>query len=147
MVGLNEFHFEWCTKYRYESLRRPDINKEMTDFIRQAASEYGFIIKIMAVGADHVHLDAMIPFNMSPSEAMGKIKGRSAYLIFRKHPNFRKRYPKGHFWSPGKFSRSMSGVSSDVVSNYIEEQQFEKLHESMELAKDEFRQMSLGNYL
>ena len=147
IVGMNEFHFEWCPKYRYNCMRKEHVNKEVELLIRQAAKEYGIIIKTMAVGSDHVHLDAVIPFDMSPSEAMGKMKGRSAYLIFRKFPNFRLRYPRGHFWSIGKFSRSMSGVSSDVVGNYIEAQQFEKLHESIELAKEEFRQTSLGSFL
>jgi REP element-mobilizing transposase RayT len=78
---------------------------------------------------------------------MGLLKGRSAYLIFRKHPNFRKRYPKGHFWSPGKFCRSMSGVDSYTVDNYIENQQFDKLQESIELAKEEARQLSLTCFL
>ena len=147
MVGLNEFHFEWCSKYRYNCMKKEYLNKDVEKCIRQAAEENSIIIKTMAVGSDHVHLDAIIPFHMSPSEAMGKLKGRSAYLIFRMHPNFRKRYPKGHFWSIGKFCRSMSGVSSDVVDNYIKAQQFEKLHESIELAKEEFRQTSISNFL
>ncbi len=147
IVGLNEFHFEWCTKYRYECMSKEYLNKDVENCIRQAAHENNILIRIIAVGSDHVHLDAIIPFNMDPSTAIGVLKGRSAYLIFRMHPNFRKRYPRGHFWSIGKFSRSMSGVSSDVVGNYIKDQQFEKLHESVDLAKEEFRQMSISNFL
>jgi len=147
IVGLNEFHFEWCPKYRYACMRKEYINKEVGRLIRQAAEEYRIIIKIMAVGSDHVHLDAVIPFGMTPSEAIGKMKGRSAYLIFRRFPTFRMRYPRGHFWSIGKFSRSMSGVSSDVVGNYISNQQFEKLHESMAFAREEFRQTNLESFL
>lgn len=147
MIGINEYHFEWCPKYRYKCMRRENINTEVEGFIRQAAVENNIQIKTMAVGFDHVHLDANIPFTIAPSKAMGLMKGRSAYLIFRRFPNFRKRYPKGHFWSPGKFCRSMSGVDSYTVDNYIENQQFDKLQESIEQAKEEARQMGLAVFL
>lgn len=146
IVGLNEFHFEWCPKYRYECMKKEHLNKDVENCIRQAAYEHRIVIKTMAVGFDHVHLDAVIPFSMGPSEAMGKLKGRSAYLIFRLHPNFRKRYPKGHFWGIGKFCRSISGVSSDVVDNYIEAQQFEKLQETIHCAKEELKQLNLREF-
>lgn len=147
MVGINEYHFEWCPKYRFKCMRKEHINKTVEAFIRQAAEEHGIRIKKMAVGFDHVHLDAVIPFTMDPSTAMGRMKGRSAYLIFRKFSGFRKRYPKGHFWSPGKFCRSMSGVDSYTVDDYIENQQFDKLHESIEQAKEEARQMDMTGFL
>jgi len=35
------------------------------------------------------------------------LKGRSAYELFKKHPNLRLRYPKGHFWSRGSFDRTI----------------------------------------
>lgn len=127
IVGINEYHFEWCPKYRYKCMKKEYINKEIECLIRQAAQEYSIIIKEIAVGFDHVHLDAAIPFDISPTEALGLMKGRSAYLIFRRFPNFRLRYPKGHFWSKGNFARSISGVTSETVDNYIENQQFDRL--------------------
>ena len=145
MVGVNEWHFEWCPKYRYKCMKNPYINTEVESLIRQAAEEHDIIIKEIAVGEDHVHVSAAIPFTMSPSEALFFLKGRSAFLIFRKFPNFRKRYPRGHFWSRGKFGRSMSGVTSDIVGNYIVNQQFDKLHDTIKQAKDE--QQCLLNYL
>jgi len=145
-VGLNQFHLEWCTKKRFECMRREDIRKIVEDYIRQAAKEYGIFIHTLAVGIDHVHAFVSIPFDMSPSEAEGKLKGRSAYLIFRAIPNFRLRYPKGHFWSPGKFIRSISNVTSGAIKNYIENQQFEKLHDTILQAKFEPAQLNLVGF-
>ena len=144
MVGVNEHHLEWCPKYRYNCMRNPHINHEVERLIRQAAEEHGIIIKEMAVAVDHVHVFAALPFSMSQSKALNLLKGRSAYLIFRRFPNFRKRYPKGHFWSRGKFGRSMSGVTSIVVGGYIENQQFDKLSETIEQASIE--QQNLLSY-
>ena len=144
MVGVNEWHFEWCTKYRYNCMRNPNVNKEIEKLIRQAAEEHKIVIKEMAVAVDHIHISAAIPFTMSPCSALHLLKGRSAYLTFRRFPNFRKRYPKGHFWSKGKFGRSMSGVISTVVDGYIENQQFDKLSESIKHA--EIEQKNILNY-
>ena len=29
IVGVNEFHFEWCPKYRYACMKKEYINKEV----------------------------------------------------------------------------------------------------------------------
>jgi len=145
-VGLNQFHLEWCTKYRYECMRKTEIRKIVEECILQAAREYRIVLHTLAVGIDHIHAFASIPFDMSPSEAEGKVKGRSAYLIFRAIPNFRLRYPKGHFWSPGKFIRSISNVTSGAIKGYIENQQFGKLHETMEQVEREPAQLNLAGF-
>ena len=146
-VGINEFHLEFCPKYRYKCMKNPYINSEIKRLILQAAAEHKIFVKANAIVDDHVHLQVFAPFNMSPSEASWLIKGRSAYLIFQRFPNFRMRYPKGHFWSPGTFARSMSGVTADVVEHYIENQQFDKLHQTIEQAKEETKQLELTVFL
>ncbi len=145
-VGLNEFHLEWCPKYRYRCMGKEHINKEVEACIRKAAEEHGIVIKRLAVGVDHVHARVALPFDMSPSRAAMLLKGRSAYLIFRRFPNFRKRYPRGNFWSPGKFIRSISEVTSDIVDEYIEKQQFDKLQRSLEENDGMFGQVSLEKF-
>ncbi len=123
-VGLNEYHFEWCPKYRYECMRKEHINKGVELAILQAAEEHRIVIKKIAVATDHIHAHVALPFDLSPSRAIMYLKGRSSYLIFRKFPNFRLRYPNGSFWSPGKFIRSISDVTSGIVDDYIAEQEF-----------------------
>ena len=146
-VGINEHHIEFCPKYRYKCMKNPYINKEIERLILKSAQEHGIFINKIATVEDHVHIDAIIPFDMSVSKAEMLIKGRSAYLIFRRFPNFRLRYRKGHFWSPGKFSRSMSGVDAQTVRRYIENQQLDKLHETIVHAEEEIRQLDLTVFL
>jgi len=145
-VGLNEYHIEWCPKYRYKCMRKEHINKQVEESIKQAAEEHKILIQTIAVAIDHVHVRAALPFTMSPSKAAMYLKGRSAYLIFRKFPNFRKRYPKGNFWSPGTFFRSISEVTSEVVDEYIEKQQFHKLESSLRENEGMFNQPTLLDF-
>ena len=146
-VGLSQWHFEWCPKYRYKCMKTEHVNKEVELLILQAAEEHRITVHTIAVGTDHVHLFASIPFSMAPSRALMLLKGRSAYLISRKFPGFRKRYPRGHFWSIGKFVRSISNVTSGAIKNYIENQQLEKLHETIEQIQGEPAQLSLTGFL
>ena len=142
-VGLNQHHFEWCPKYRYKCMRRQEIAAQMEQILREIAKEKGILIHDIAVDADHIHLFVSLPFSMSVSQAMQFLKGGSSYRMFRLRPNFRLRYPKGHFWSPGHFSRSISSVTSAAVQNYIRNHDGAKLRQTISDAKTEARQLSL----
>jgi putative transposase len=39
--------------------------------------------------------------------------------LFRQQPKFRLRYPKGHFWGPGKFCRSVGDADLPTVIGYV----------------------------
>ena len=71
---------------------------------------------------DHVHLIAGIPPTMSVSDALRILKGGLSHELFRKKPNFRKRYPKGHLWSPGKFYRSIGDADLETTRSYLRNQ-------------------------
>ena len=142
-VGLNQHHFEWCPKYRYACMRKAEIAFQMEQIIREIAKEKGILIHAVAIGADHIHLFVSLPFSMSVSQAMQFLKGGSSYRMFRLRPNFRLRYPKGHFWSPGHFSRSISNVTSGAVDNYIKNHESAKLEETILSGKEAARQLSL----
>jgi putative transposase len=59
----------------------------------------------------------------SLSEVIQYLKGGSAYQLFKAHPELRKRYWGGHFWSDGKFYRSVGNVTADTIRHYITESQ------------------------
>lgn len=123
-VGENRHHLEWCPKYRYNVLKNPYIAEEMKQILLQIAVEKGMYVYKIVVDSDHVHMFVSVPFQMSISDVFQYLKGISAYKIFRSHPNFRKRYPDGHFWSPGHFSRSVSNVTSTAIENYIDNHEY-----------------------
>ncbi|MBI2451811.1 IS200/IS605 family transposase [Candidatus Pacearchaeota archaeon] len=121
-VGVSMWEFEWCPKYRYKMFRKWKYRKLVEACVRRAATENGIKWLELNVQPDHLHGTAVIPMTMSPSIALQLLKGRSAFLFFRNHPDARKRYPKGHLWSRGKFSASLGFIQVEVANNYIRNQ-------------------------
>jgi len=58
----------------------------------------------LSVMSDHIHAVVEIPSTMSVSQAFHLLKGASSRELFKQKPNFRKRYPRGHFWSLVSFT-------------------------------------------
>jgi putative transposase len=121
-VGLNFWHLEWCTKYRYNMMKKFSSKNLVQAAIRKAACAHKIKIHVMEVMPDHIHLLVTLPKGMTDSKALNLIKGKSAYIIFRNKPKFRLRYPKGHFWSRGGCAITVGYNSFDKTSKYIESQ-------------------------
>ena len=110
MIGISMWEFEWCPKYRYKMFRKWKYRKLMEACIRRAASLHKIKWIELNVQPDHVQGTAEIPFTMSPSMALQYLKGRSSKLFFEYHPKARKRYPKCHLWSRGRFAASLGFI-------------------------------------
>ncbi len=145
-VGLNQHHFEWCPKYRLNAMRKSETAEQLKQILYDIAKENGILIHEAVVDINHVHLFVSLPFSLSVSKALQYFKGGSSYRIFRLHPNLRKMYRKGHFWSPGKFSRSISNVTSKTIANYIKNHDYAALNQTIQTAQDEPHQLNLTNY-
>ena len=100
-VGINFWHLNWQTKYRYKMFAKFEYQHLCEACVRKAAHEHNIHLRIINVMPDHLHLIATLPKGMSDEEAMQILKGRSAYLFFKNHTKSRLRYPKGHLWSRG----------------------------------------------
>ena len=122
-VGANYWHFEWCTKYRYNMMRRLELKNLVEAAIRKAAHEHQIHIHVIAVMPDHVHLLVSLPNGMTDIKALQLLKGRSSYMIFRNREHVRLRYPKGHFWAPSNCSLTVGRNDLDTCFNYIENQE------------------------
>jgi putative transposase len=72
-----------------------------------------------SVSADHVHICVKIPPKMSVSEFMGYLKGKSALMIFDKHPE--KRYGNRHYWARGYYVDTV-GRNEEQIREYIKNQ-------------------------
>ena len=122
-VGINYWHFEWCTKYRYLMMKRFEIKNLVEACIRKAAYEHSIKIHILKAMPDHIHMLVTLPNNMTDSKARMLLKGRSAYLIFRNREHIRLRYPKGHFWAAGSCAVTVGYNDIDSITKYIENQE------------------------
>ena len=122
-VSLNFWHLEWCTKYRYQMMRKLENRNMVAAAIRKAATEHKISIKELEVMPEHVHLVCTLPNGMTDSRALALLKGRSAHIVFRHKPQIRQRYPKGHFWSSGNCSITVGYNTLETVNNYVRNQQ------------------------
>ncbi len=120
-VGWNTFHFEWCTKYRYKVLKSEYIKNICLIAILEAGKRYKIDVMDAEADVDHVHVVAGLPMTMSPVDALNKMKGYTSKLILELVPNLRKRYPKGHLWSPGKFAGSVGHITLENAKKYLED--------------------------
>ena len=116
------YHLEWCPKYRYNMLRKQENKNLCEQIIREVASRHEIKITELSVMSDHIHVMVSLLPTMSVSKALHLLKGASARELFKRKPNFRKRYPRGHFWSPGKFFRTAGDMDLETVTNYVRNQ-------------------------
>jgi putative transposase len=121
-VGLNFWHLEWCTKYRYNMMRKWDIKNLVEAAIRKAAFEHRIKLHFISVMPDHVHLLVTLPHGMTESKAFNLLKGRSAYLIMKNREHVRLRYPQGHFWAGGGCAVTVGYNDLNAATNYIQNQ-------------------------
>jgi len=126
-VGINLQSIQITTKYRYEMLRQDKLKTFCKVAIEETCRRHKIEIKILEVLNEHVHMIVDCPRTISVAKLMQIIKGLSSYILFRLCPDFRKRYPRGHFWNGGYFCASC-GTDFEKALKYIENQ---KLHHSV----------------
>ena len=118
-VFYHRYHLVWSTKYRYKLLRG-DLQVRVRDIVRQVCAENGVEILKGVVSSDHVHVFVSIPPKLAVSDVMRRIKGRTAFKLFREFPKLKKRYWGRHFWGRGYFSTTNGAITEDVVLQYLE---------------------------
>ena len=119
--GYWEYHLEWIPKYRYNALSKESTRKECEEILLNIAKQIDVIMPELAVMPDHVHMVVVARKPCNPADLLQRFKGASSHQLFMKHPNYRKLYPRGHFWTPGNFSRTVS-VNSETVRKYVRKQ-------------------------
>ena len=95
-----------------------NLQKYITGIVRKKGH------KLIAINGmpDHIHIVVRTKPSMSLSKAAQLLKGRSSYEFFRKHPNMRLRYRKGHFWAPSSCYLTTGSVDLDQTRTYVRNQ-------------------------
>ena len=121
-VGINFWHIEFATKYRYNMFGKFKQKHIVEASIRKIAFRHGIKIHILEILPDHVHMRVTLPHGMTESRALMLLKGGSAYYFFKNHPKSRLRLPQGSLWSGGGCAVSVGYNNIDVLDNYIRNQ-------------------------
>ncbi len=126
-----QYHIVFIPKYRRKVMYgkvRADIREIIKVLCRYKKVE---IIE-GAVCLDHVHLCVSIPPKMAVSEFMGYLKGKSALMIFDKHPELGNKFERD-FWARGYYVSTIGNVDEATIRNYIKEQEEESYKENRSL--------------
>lgn len=59
---------------------------------------------------------------------MGYLKGKSALMIYDKHPELGSKFNKS-FWARGYYVATVGNITEDAIKNYIQEQSKESRKE------------------
>lgn len=113
-----EYHFVWVTKYRYQVLDG-EVGKRVRELVRQTCEYLEIEILRGVVSKDHVHLLVSAPPQLSPSEIMRRIKGRSSSKIFQDFKYLKKRYWGRHFWARGYFCVTAGELTKEMIKEYL----------------------------
>ena len=122
-VGLNFWHIEFATKYRYKMFGKDKQQNLVNACIRKVANTHKIKIHELRVMPEHVHMLVTLPHNVTDSKALMLLKGGSAYLFFRNHSKSRLRLPQGHLWSAGGCAITVGYNEYATVQNYIRHQE------------------------
>ena len=125
-IGQNMYHLEWCPKYRYNMFKQESNKKLCEEVLHEVAKRHKIEITELSVMSDHIHIVVVIPPTMCVSKALQLLKGASSRELFKRRTYFRFRYPRGNFWSPGKFYRSVGDTDAETVLQYVRDQRLEQ---------------------
>lgn len=122
------FHLIWVTKYRHKTFVTKKLSNEMKDILQQVAKDNEITIEKMEVMPDHVHVLISFPPSKAATSAIKALKGRSAFIFLKNHPEIRRsKYWGGHLWSPSYYMSTLGNMSKEVVEKYINDQKYNEM--------------------
>jgi putative transposase len=98
-----------------------NLRKEVGEIIGKVCKMEGVTIIKAAILPDHVHMYVSITPKESVSKVVGRIKGKSALMIFDRHPEYRVRFDR-HFWARGYYCETVGNVNEATIIKYIADQ-------------------------
>ena len=112
----------FATKCRYNCFKKKSHVETCISAFREL-EKLDFVFGDIGFGGDHVHFLVNVPKRYSVQAAEILLKTKSSRRIFEKHPNFRKRYPRGSFWSGYEHHESTGRKDFDESTAYIKDQE------------------------
>ena len=122
-----QYHIVFIPKYRKKKLYGV-VRDDVREIIRTLCKYKKVEIIAGAVCADHVHLCVSIPPKLSVSDFVGYLKGKSALMIFDKHPEMGNKWDRS-FWARGYYVATVGNVNEETVKEYIRRQTEESMNE------------------
>lgn len=130
------YHLIWTTKYRRKTFNTKALVDEMKSILTKVADDNNIVIEKMEVMSDHVHVLISFPPSKAPTSAIKALKGRSAFIFLRRHPEIRgSQYWGNHLWSTSYYMSTLGNMSKDMVEKYIDNQRYNEIKKAPSGAK------------
>lgn len=117
-INSLQVYLVWITKYRYQVLQG-EIQLRCRDILRQVCNSLDIQIIKGVVSKDHIHLHLSYPSQLSVSEVIRRLKGRSSRLLLQEFPELKRRYWGNHFWGIGYGCWSTGHITEDMLEAYL----------------------------
>ncbi len=119
-----KYHIVFVPKYRKKAIFG-QLRKDIGGILRELCKQAGVELVEGHAMPDHVHLCLSIAPKYSVANTIGRLKGKSAILIHRRHLGQRRNFTGFHFWSRG-YCVSTVGLDEDLIREYIRNQEAEE---------------------
>lgn len=117
------YHLIWCTKYRNQIFTNATLASEIKEILLETARLNDILIEKIEVMPEHVHLLISFRPSKSGSSVVKALKGRSARMFLKNHPEIRQsKMWGGHLWSPSYYFGSVGNMSNETIEKYINDQ-------------------------
>ena len=116
-----KYHVVWITKYR-KAVLRGEIALRLRELVKQTCAQQDVYIESGHVAKEHVHLLMSCPPNVSVSELMKRLKGRSSRILLQEFGELSRQFWGRHLWARGYFAASSGNVTDEIIKQYIESQ-------------------------
>jgi putative transposase len=124
-----QYHIVFIPKYRRKALYG-QLKADIREIIKKLCGYKEVEIVEGAVCSDHVHLCISIPPKLSISQFVGYLKGKSALMIFDKHPELATKWDRT-FWARGYYVVTVGNINEETIRNYIQRQKEESQQEEL----------------
>jgi len=115
-------HLVFVTKYR-RGVFTPKILARLSVLFSETCEQMGGKMNEFNGEDDHVHLLVSCPPKVAISNLVGKLKGKSAYMLRQEYwSRIKDKLWGNHLWSPSYCAVSCGGVPLETVKQYIKNQ-------------------------
>ena len=116
-----KYHLVWITKYRKPVLQG-EIAIRLRELIRQTCTTLDVYVEKGHIATDHIHMLVSVPPQVSVSDLMQHLKGRSSRRMLQEFGELNRQFWGWHLWARGYFAPSSGNVTDEIIKQYIESQ-------------------------
>lgn len=121
-IFRNFIHLVFVTKCR-RGVFTNEMIERLQDIFKETCLQMEAELLEFGAEEDHVHLMVSCPPKLSVAILVGKLKGKSSYMIRKDFwPQVKTKLWGGHLWSPSYCVVSCGGAPLEIVKQYINDQ-------------------------